>query len=409
MPKEITKEIQDIAAHLKQENKVNLAKHIEENWNKTLLEYSKKINSYKTKQKIEPIMQKAFKTELARLEYKTKEINKIIKQLEKSRFIQTAPHTSPAQKPRYFFINYLSSLSLNKNSYSIVAMFSGVPFSNKTRPGRICSEEKEHNLVPSSMQDALVYNYKINKNTLDLYNKLEQKIKDIALPPKDGESYTKWALLCVQKIEEKALDKKMVFLDFNQIAKNYILQAFQDKEHFVNKLLFTKKGLDSLEKHFPNEVFFYGNIQKGKYLCTTSYYIKDGELNDGKNIIKINKKILSKMITQEELCIGLPLGFLFFSFLNHFMCGGSFAQVEYLPIYKKKFLEIKIPAQYNINSAPSGILTTGGFRDDLSIHTIDVLIKKKNLNKYKDTLFGVAIIAIKDVLLKQNYSHNMIK
>ena len=53
-------EIAQIVKALKNSKKVNLAKQIEENWDKTCLEYSRDINnSHKANQKLEPLMKKA--------------------------------------------------------------------------------------------------------------------------------------------------------------------------------------------------------------------------------------------------------------------------------------------------------------------------------------------------------------
>ncbi len=401
--------ILEIVNTLKVEGKNFLARYIEENQEKTLLKYSEYLNKYNPKQALEGIMIKAIKQELCRLEYSSNENTKIINWIKKHRFIQTAPHISPAQKPRYFFINYLSSLSLKKDDYYIVMMFSGVPFSNKTRPGRVLSNKEEWNLIPSINQDTLAYNFKITEKVLENYEKLPDKVKKIILKPKLGESYTKWALQSTQKIENKIFKPKTLFLDFNQIIKNYTLEAFKDAKHPICEILFNKNNLKKLEEYFPNEVFFYANTQKGKYQTMTSFYLKNQKFTNGEATIPVNKKTLTDLIEKEELCIGLPLGFFVISFLNHFLCGGSFAQVEYLPMYKNKFLNFKIDKKYKIEESPFGALTTGGFYEDIDLHPLDVLLEKKKLNKYNKTLFAKAILAIKDVLLKQNYSHNMIK
>ncbi|MDQ3245016.1 MAG: Mur ligase domain-containing protein [bacterium] len=324
--------------------------------------------------------------------------------------MQTAPHISPTQKPRYFFINYLSSLALKKEDYFPVAMFSGIPFSNKTRPGRLCKTDGDINLIPSSMQDELVYQSKISEKTIEIFEKLDPKIKKLLPNMKNDMDYTKWALKAVQKIEHNFLYSKPVCFDYNEVAKNYLLLALQDGAHPICQILFNESNLKILEREFKDEVLFYHPHKNGKYIETSSYYLKLGALQSNKYKILLNKENLIKELENNSLCVGLPLGFLIYSFLNDFMCAGSFAQVEYLPKYKNKFMQIPILKE-KIKNAPTGVLTTGGFKDDLNLHPLDLhldpsLKDKVNFKKYEDTLFGEAILAIKDVLLYQNYSGN---
>ena len=401
---EIKTEIEAIVSALKKEGKIYLAQAINENWRKTMLDYSAGINDYKTDRPMENIFKKALSLELKRLSYNNKEILEIIKSMEKHRVLQTSPHISPAQKPRYFFIDYLSSLALQKNEYYFVAMFSGVPFSNKTRPGRLSKDDGDINLIPSSMQDALVYQSKINEKIIENISKLEPKIKKFLPQARVGDSYTAWALKTVKKIEKDFLHGKPIFFDFNEVAKNYLLLALKDLRHPLTKLLFYLENVKKLEELFKDEVFFYRPAQNTKYKTLESYYLKSGALQSNKNKIVLTKENLARELAKNRLCVGLPLGFLIYSFLNNFLCEGSFAQTEYMPMYNKKLL--KITAFVNlIKSAPSGILTTGGFKEDLSVTPLDLRLGKKvDLNKYKKTLFGEAILAIKDVLLNQNYS-----
>src|SRR3989344_5185960 len=99
MPKNLKAEISQIVKALKDSQKTNLAKQIEENWDRTCLLYSRNINKYKAKKPIESIMREALTLELKRLAYTGAEAKKIVKYLESRRILQTTPHISPAQKP----------------------------------------------------------------------------------------------------------------------------------------------------------------------------------------------------------------------------------------------------------------------------------------------------------------------
>ena len=402
-------EIAQIVKALKNSKKVNLAKQIEENWDKTCLEYSRDINnSHKANQKLEPLMKKALTVELKRLDHPPVQIKEILKYLEDHRTIQTTPHMSPSGKPRYFFVNWLASLLLKKNDYYPVAMFSGIPFSNATRPGRLCSQKGNINLFESTRQDVLVYRSKIGEKMIAELEKLPDQLKKLFPKAKLGESYTKWALKSSEKIEGKFLKGKPIFFDFNEVANNYLLLAIKNKNHPIYKILFTKKDRKKIGLLFANEIFFYGSVKKGKYEVMEGFNLRDGYLESPSRKILLTPDNI-KIEIENGLCAGLPLGFLIFTFLNHFKCFGSFAQTEYLPMYKKDFKKTSCLKKYHLENAPAeNLTTTGGFPLCPNLHPLD-LYQGEKLKIKKDMLFGEVIMAIKDVLLHQNYSVNMIK
>ncbi len=396
-------ELATLILELKNSGKTLLANHIEANWDLSLLEYSAKLHSFKPTKPLESIFIKALATEFSRLGLPKPKQSKIFKYLETHRNLQSVGHTAITQTPRFFFISYLHSLSLKKDEPYLLAMFSGLPFSNKTRPGRLLLKSGNINLVPSALQDDLVYQSTIPTAMVKNIENLDPKIKKLLPKATAGESYTMWAIKAVQKIEGNFLHGSPVFFDFNEVAKNYLLLALKDISHPITKLLFEKQNLTLIEDLFKGEVFFYGR-SKGKYPSIENYYLKMGALQSNKNKIVLSKENLIHELEKNSLCIGLPLGFLIFAFMNEFLCCGSFAQVEYLPQYKEKFS--KIPVFKNIiKNSPVGALTTGGFSSHLGLHALDMILGEKvDLKKYEKTLFGEALLAIKDVLLYQNYA-----
>lgn len=406
MHSDLKNTIETIIQALTADKKDNLAKCISNNWGKTCMEYSKSLNSYRPALPIEAIFKSALDKELLRLGYKKTEVRKISKAIISRRVLQTTPHLSPAQKPRYLFINWLTSLSLSKNDIYPVAMFSGVPFSNKTRPGRLSLGSGDINLIPSALQDALVYRSEINNKTIEAVAKLPDKIKKLL--PKIGSSYTAWALRSSEKIESKFLSGKTIFIDFNEVAANYLLLAIENPRHPISVLLFDIKERKKLEIKFKGEVFFYAPITLGKCEVMDSFTLENGKLKGKYRTINITQEELIKEIRNGRLCVGLPLGFLIFAFLNHFKCFGSFAQVEYLPMYQKKFGGFAFLKKYKIEKVPTSNLTTGGFPDATNLHPLDLYLGAK-FKPNKNMLFGEAIVTISDVLLHQNYSTNYSK
>jgi UDP-N-acetylmuramate: L-alanyl-gamma-D-glutamyl-meso-diaminopimelate ligase len=409
MHSDLKNKIENIVVFLKKEGKIHLAKEIEENWDKTCLEYSKKINSYKAKKSFEPIIKAALSLEFKRLGYRKTEIEKILNYLQDHRLIQTTPHISPAQKPRFFFTNWLGSLACSKEQYYPVAMFSGVPFSNKTRPGRMCQENGDVNLMPAYMQDELVYRSSIPEKMIETIKTLPTNLERLLPKAILGNSYTAWALASCEKIEKKYLHGKPIFFDFNEVVANYLLLAIKHADHPVYKILFNKTDREKTISLFTNEVFFYGTVKKGKYHSLEAFTLKNSYLESPTRKIKLTPEILTAEIKTNRLCPGLPLGFLAFTFLNDFKCFGSFAQTEYLPMYKKDFFQIPCLKDIDILDAPTeNLTTTGGFPGDPALHPLDLYFGKKMTVK-KDLLFGETIVAVEDVLLHQNYSSNMTK
>jgi hypothetical protein len=384
-----------------------LAKIIEENWDKTLLEYSKKLHSYKTKEPTEEIFKKALSLELVRLGHPKKDIGLILKYAEKNRTLQTAAHISPSGKPRYFFIDWLDSLILSKRDFFLVAMFSGVPFSNKTRPGRLCKKDGDINLIPSSMQDELVYRNIITPKMVEVIEKLPAEIKTLVPEAKEGNSYTAWAIKSSQKIEGKFLHGQPVFFDFNEVASNYLLLAIKDLNHPISKIFFSKTERDLTQKNFKDMVFFYGPVQKGKYKEMENFFLKDEYLESSSRKIQLTQKNLKEEL-EKGLCPGLIVGFFIFAFLNRFQCSGSFAQVEYMPLYRDRFALFPFLKKNKIKEAPAESLTTGGFPLNVGLHPLDLYLGEK-FNPDPNILLGEAMIAIKDVLLHQNYSLNLVR
>ena len=409
MPENLKPAITSLVKALKKEGKNRLATAISKNWRKTLLEYSKTINSYRPGAPMEKIFKKAIGKELLRLRYPIHKRREIIKSLEHRRILQTTPHISPAGKPRFFFINWLNSLSLGKQDFFPVAMFSGVPFSNKTRPGRLCRKEGDINLIPSNMQDELVYRNKIPEKMVTVIAGLPSKLKKFLPKAKVGESYTAWALKSSKIIEGKFLHGKPVFFDFNEVASNYLLLAIRDPKHPISKIFFSDKERKMTIRNFKEMVFFYAPVKKGKekeYEETESFFLKDGFLESPSCKISLDPETLAREL-KGRLCPGLITGFFIFSFLNHFQCLGSFAQIEYLPLYRDKFAKFPFLKKYNIKKSKAG-LTTGGFPFDVNLHVLDVALGEK-FAPNENALLGEALLAIKDVLLHQNYSMNLVR
>jgi len=289
-------EIMAIVEALKVAKKHHLAECIEQNWQKTALDYSKELNSYLPSRLMEPALVQAFDKELARLDIQEPSKSKILDSLQKRRVIQTAPHLVTTENPRMLTINWLGSLGVPNDEFYVVGMFSGIPFSNSFRPGRINMQNGEINLIPSSMQDDLVYGSKIPEKLIEVVKTLPEEIKKLLPEAQVGNSYTAWAAKACQNIERKILKKEnLIYLDINEVVANYLETIKGKEDHPLNK-------------------------------------------------IKSDEKLF---ITFSALL------------LNDFKCFGSFRQVEYLPEYQARLAALPFMKDFNIENIPTANLTTG--------------------------------------------------
>lgn len=399
-------EMENIVEILKKEKKKRLAECIEKNWNKTAVAYSKELNSWKPSKPIEKELLSAFEKELERLDIVSSQKIKILASIQKRRVIQTAPHLVATQGPRMFCISWLASLGIQKEDFYIVAMFSGVPFSNKFRPGRINRKNDSKNLFPSSMQDDLVYQSIIQNKLIESIKDLPAQIKKLLPEARVGESYTKWALLTCQNVERKTLEKEnLIFLDINEVISNYLIQVLKNKDHVFYKIFFDPTTREKFMKTFPNELMFYCSITDGKYKKMENMTFSMNNLKSkNKEILLNDPKILIKELEQGRICPALVVSFLALAFLNEFKCFGSFAQVEYLPVYQEKFAKLDFMKKFKIETVATSNLTTGIFPNETDIFPADLIIHDQKLKQKENWLFGELLLKMKDKLISSYFT-----
>jgi hypothetical protein len=407
----LRRKIQDIEKTLKKAGKVRLAGCIEKNWNKTALKYSEELNFWRPKRPIEKELLNAFDKELKRLDTGNALRTEILKSINKRRILQTAPHLGATESPRMLCINWLGSLGVPEKEFYVVGMFSGIPFSNRSRPGRINKKVGTINLFPSNMQDGLVYQSIIPKKLIEVEDSLPIKISRFLPKAEEGHSYTKWALLACQHIERKILKKNnLIYLDINEVVTEYLIQVLNNKNHIFYKIFFDPKTRQEFIRIFRKEILFYTPVKNGKYEQMENMLIKNNILQSKtKKIILDNSEDLIKELKDGRLCPALITSFLVLAFLNEFKCFGSFAQVEYLPAYQQKLAKLKFLKDFNITKVPTANLTTGGFREKL--FPIDVISGEK-IKLNPNILFGELLVSMKDTLLKSYFTgseRNVIK
>ncbi|MBP6884088.1 MAG: hypothetical protein KBC06_02555 [Candidatus Pacebacteria bacterium] len=388
MSETLESQIISIAELLEQAQKANLAKCIRENWAKTALAYSEELNTWEPSRGMEPELASAFTQELIRLDTPQAHIEQILTSMDKRRVLQTAPHLVATENPRMLCINWLGSLGVKSEEFYIVGMFSGIPFSNNFRPGRINFKHNPVNLFPSTMQDGLVYRSLIPEKMPETLASLPEKMREFLPKAVSGESYTKWALKVCQNIERKILGKEnLVYLDINEVITNYLVQVLANQEHVFYKIFFDPQTRAEFSIAFPDETLFYMPVMMSKFETTRK--VKMDDLLDAETLIKDLK--------DKRFCPALITGFLALAFLNEFKCFGSFSQVEYLPAYQEKLKELSWAKDLHMEKVPTANLTTGSFVDGMSGADI---IMEGNFKPNPEILFGELLINIKDKLIK---------
>ncbi len=400
-------EILEMTETLKRADKSRLADCIESTWDQTSLAYSKELNTWKPSRQIEPELLFAFEKELVRLEIKSPLRSKILDNISKRRVLQTAPHLGATESPRMLCINWLGSLAVTEKDFYIAGMFSGIPFSNRSRPGRINTKTDSINLFPSNLQDGLVYRSLIPEKLIKSLPELEKNLKKILPEAILGNSYTKWALQTCQNIERKILKKEnLIYLDINEVITQYLVQVLENKNHILYKIFFNTEVRNEFVKIFPNETMFYSPFSDGKYEKMENMVFSGNILKSKHKEISLDtSESLIKELKNDRLCPALITGFLILAFLNEFKCFGSFAQVEYLPVYQNKLSKLKCLESFNIRKTPTANLTTGVFPFNTELYPVDI-IKGEKFTPNKSVLFGELLTPMKKTLLESYFTGN---
>ena len=436
---EIKDKIENLLKTLREERKDHLANVIEKNWDKTILDYSASLYKYKPVIDVEIELINAIKIVLTQYSYSSADQESIIESFKKHRVIQTATHLEISPIPRWLTINWLATRGLPKDAWYLVFPFSGVPFGNASRPGVLKFSKHElndlikentdlyktiqkdlmnskndriHNLqrlsiVPSSMQDEIVYRSKVPKRTIEVLSNLTDKIKDYFPIPNIDSSYPKYASNTARDMERKIIGlNKYVHLDINEITTQYLLQVLKNPNHIVTKILCDEQTRSILAPVIPTEAMFYASYLKdGKFKQESIFITNDGFTKSKYYKLNANPNDIINALNNDRLCPGLFLTYLVFKFVNGTRCLGSFVAAEYLPLYKEKLIGTGILKDYNIESVPTDNLTTGMLPDKSleQVTTIDVLLGT-DWKPDENMLYGELLLSLMDVIYGRDFT-----
>src|SRR3989338_6258639 len=174
------------------------------------------------------------------------------------------------------------------------------------------------------------------------------------------------------------------------------------------KIFFDPKTRDEFMGAFPDEIMFYAPVEHGKYEEMEIFFRHGNVLNSRSRKIPLDTpETLVKELSEGRLCSALLPGFLVLAFLNQFKCFGSFAQVEYLPVYQEKLSRLSFLRTFKIESVAASNLTTGFFPGGENLYPLDILVASKKFKPDKNLLFGELLADMKDALLGSYFTGNL--
>ncbi len=431
--------IQNLLETLRAENKLHLANVIEKNWDKTVSEYSASLYKYVPINTVEPELINALQTVLTKYKYSQEDSDEIVNSFIKHRVVQTAHHLDIINTPRMLTINWLTTAGLPKDAWYLVFAYSGIPYSNASRPGclkfsntdldKIISVDsnlynqintdinnsklhRDHelqriSLTPSNMQDEIAYRSTIKDRTINTINSLTPELGQYFTVPNVESSYPVFALNTNKNIENKVLSlSKTSYLDINEITTQYLLQILKKPNHIVTKILCDEKTRKILAESIPTEAIFYGSYLKdGKFKQVSIFLNNDGFTKSKYYNLEATPEKIIDALNNDRLCPGLFLTYLVFKFINGARCLGSFVAAEYLPAYKEKLIATGLLTNYNLKSIPTDNLTTGMLPDKSleQVTAIDILLGTE-WKPNADMLYGELLLSLMDVLYGRDFT-----
>ncbi|MFT5359758.1 MAG: hypothetical protein ACI88L_000218 [Candidatus Paceibacteria bacterium] len=389
--------MKNLIKKIRDSGKNHLAAALESGVDKSILEYSKTLLSHSPENNIESELMESFKEEMVSRGFSEQLTNRTIQQLKSNRVIQTSPHTSLVPSSRMFCIDWLSTQALQAGDLYIVGSFSGIPFSNSVKPGRINTGTKSLNFVPKTHQDALVYKSPVFEKSFAEFD-LNMKSLQGVVSPAGFESFSDWACSNSGALHSRALDKEIVYLDINNVIARYILKVIDNQAHPISKLLFDNRYRETFIKHFGEKThLFYGAYKSSKYKKRESLYFDGLDLSGDYHQIRLSPEELRKKLIDGTLCPATILTFTILSFLNDFKCLGSFMQVEYLSEFKNKWQASGLLG--DVSLVKTSNLSTGEF-ENFTETSLEYLSIKPDLLEAENSSMKYLWLPMKDQFLK---------
>jgi len=399
-----------IQSALQKAKRPELARILSGAWNISLSEYSTSLWERTSEPpSLEVELRQAFETEFCRIGLSEEQVQNYCAELERTRVLQTATHLTASEGPTFLALHNLALLGMPKGKTYFVGSYSGVPFANAAWSGCLNfsnridlesvismhasgfaelkradndrvrdSSDRRISLIPGKMRDVRVFHSRIPEKMADLMVHFSEPILEISPKAKTGDDFTKWASqFCSNQLGEIFPSKSIIYFDLNEVISNYLALVFANSNHPIYRLFLENTVRNSVFAVFPPDTtLFTVDVNYKNKMRQESVVLNGDELLSQNYRLKLTQENLINEIKSGALCPGLFLGFTVLSFINRFICFGSFEQVEYLAGFKQKWLKLDILDNEIVHKSNTSAFTSGRCVDESGegIHPLDLLL-----------------------------------
>ncbi len=402
-------EVKSIQEALQKAKRPELARILTRVWNIPINEYSKSLwEIISEPPPMELELRQAFETEFCRIGFSEEQAQIYSAELESARVLQTATHLTTSEGPTFLALHHLALLGIPPGKTYFVGSYSGVPFANAAWSGCLNfsnridldsvisvhapgfaelkradndrvrdSSDRRISLIPGKMRDVRVFKSRIPEKMAELMTYFSEPILGISPKAKTGDDFTKWASnFCTNQLRNIFPFKSIIYFDLNEVISNYLELVISNSNHPIYKLFFDNTVRNSVFALFPSDTpLFSVNVKYKNKMRQESVVINGDELHSQNYRLKLTQENLINEIKSGTLCPGLFIGFTALSFVNGFVCFGSFEQVEYLAGFKQKWLKLNLLDNEIVHKSNTSAFTSGRCVDESGegIHPLDML------------------------------------
>ena len=394
---------------LQKAKRPELARILSWAWNFSITEYSTSLwETISETSSMEIELRQAFETEFCRIGFTKEQAKSYSTELERTRVLQTATHLTASEGPTFLALHHLALLGMPQEKTYFIGSYSGVPFANAAWSGCLNfsnridlesvismhapgfaelkraekdrerdSSDRRISLITGKMRDARVFKSMIPEKMADLMTYFSEPILEISPKAKKGDDFTKWASnFCTRQLRKIFPSKPIIYFDLNEVISNYLVLVISNSNHPVYRLFFDNVVRNSVFSVFSSSIpLFTIDVNYKNKTRHESVVLNGDELHSKNYRLKLTPENLINEIKSGTLCPGLFVVFTALSFINGFICFGSFEQVEYLAGFKQKWLTLDLLDNELVQNSNTSAFTSGRCLDESGqgIHPLDML------------------------------------
>jgi hypothetical protein len=384
-----------------------------------LADYSAWLHRHRPARPLEPALERAFRAELGRASRDAAEVEALMATLVEQRVIQTGTHVTASEGPIFFAMHAVATLALAKDAPCFVGACSGIPFSNNARPGSLNfsrrhplsallhgrsrayrlrapafeksdSDERRLSLVLWSMREAPVWRSTIPRELAALLPVLRSPLRDLLPAAVTGASFARWALATSEAVASRLLDRRMIYLDLNEVVASYLGDVLSDPGHPLTRALFTPALRARLFAHLPAMALFTTAEGPRERPVFVPLHLQGETLCGPRTAIPWEPRAIVDALGAGALCPGVFLTFASVAFLGGVRCLGGVDQLEYLPLFRAACLRGELISPAEAEDCSLDGLTSGRCVDGAGegVYPLDVVLGTRWSMPRDTTLLG---------------------